>query len=195
MPDNANPFQLFGTVFQQAIDAGIAEPNAMALATVGADGRPSIRIVLLKGFDERGFVFYTNLESRKGRELAGNPNAALCFFWQSLGKQVRVEGAVQPVPDAEADEYFATRPRGSQIGAWASIQSRELERREDLLARVRETEERYADAPVPRPSHWSGFRLAPTRIEFWTSGEFRLHDRQIFDAEPDGIWRRHVLYP
>lgn len=195
MPENANPFQLFGTVFQQAVDAGITEPNSMALATVGADGRPSIRIVLLKGFDERGFTFYTNLESRKGRELAGNPNAALCFFWQSLGKQVRIEGAAHRVTDAEADEYFATRPRGSQIGAWASVQSHELEQREDLLARVRETEERYAGVPVPRPEHWSGFRLVPTRFEFWTNGEFRLHDRQIFDAEPDGTWHRHVLYP
>lgn len=188
----ANPYRLFAEVFAQAAEAGIPEPNSMALATATPDGAPSVRIVLLKGFDEQGFVFYTNLESRKGRELIANPQAALCFFWQPIGRQVRIEGTVQRVSDAEADAYFASRPRGSQVGAWASQQSRELTSREDLLERVRSVEQQYAGSAIPRPPHWSGFRLSPARIEFWTAGEFRLHDRLVFERVDGGWTPRHL---
>jgi len=192
----ANPYQLFAQIFQQAADAGIVEPNAMALATADADGRPSVRMVLLKGFDEEGFVFYTNLESRKAREITANPHAALCFYWQPIGRQVRVEGRVEPVTDAEADDYFASRARGSQIGAWSSEQSRTLDSREELLSRVRANEERFADAIPPRPPFWSGFRIVPHRIEFWTAGEFRLHDRLVFERQGEGgDWSTRTLYP
>ena len=191
----SNPYQLFAEIFDEALRANIPEPNAMALATVAADRRPSVRMVLLKGYDDHGFVFYTNLESRKARELRETPYAALCFFWQKIGRQVRVEGRIEPVSDAEADEYFASRARGSQIGAWASAQSSVLESREELLQHVRETEERFAGSDVPRPSFWSGFRLIPDRIEFWTAGEFRLHDRLLFERDGDGAWRTGRLYP
>ncbi len=166
----------------------------MALATVSADGRPSTRMVLLKGCDGRGFVFYTNYTSQKGRELLGNPNASLCFYWKSLGRQVRVDGRAEPVSDAEADAYFASRQRGSQIGAWASEQSRPVDSRETLEERVRAVTAEYDGADVPRPPHWSGFRVVPDRIEFWTDRPNRLHDRQVFDRAVGG-WREQRLQP
>lgn len=193
--DVAEPLQIFQDLLDQAAAAGVPEPTAMSLATVGPDNHPSVRIMLLKGVDDRGFLFFTNYESRKGRELLANRNAALCFFWLPIGKQVRVEGAVEPLSDAEADDYFATRPRGSQIGAWASKQSSPLANRDELLARVAELEMQYDGIEVPRPPYWSGFRLLPTRIEFWTAGEYRLHDRVIYEITEDDSWRQYALYP
>ncbi len=190
-----NPFTLFAEIFHQATEAGIVEPNAMALATADEAGRPSVRIVLLKGYDDDGFVFYTNLESRKASELRANPHAALCFYWQPINQQIRIEGPIVPVSDAEADEYFASRPRGSQIGAWTSKQSLELSSRNDLLEQFHQTETRFDGASIPRPPFWSGFRLRPDHIEFWTAGEFRLHDRLIFDREENGEWRTTRFYP
>lgn len=190
-----DPIEIFRQRFDEVLAAGIPEPTAMVLATADAHGKPSARVVLLKAFDSWGFVFYTNLESRKGHDLHENPQAALCFFWQPLGYQVRVEGRVELVTEAEADEYFSSRARGSQIGAWASLQSRHLESRQELLARVAEYEKRFAGAPVPRPEHWSGFRLIPSRIEFWTAGEFRLHDRLIFESDDNGGWTEERIFP
>lgn len=192
------PFRRFGEVLERAVSGGLPEPTALALATSTPDGRPSVRMVLLKGFDERGFVFYTNLESRKGRELAENPHAALCFFWQPMEMQVRVEGRVEPVTGEEADAYYASRPRGSRIGAWASDQSRPLDAYESLTTRVRELEEKYGDeGDIPRPPHWSGFRVVPSRIEFWQGRPSRLHEREVFtrgEGDPPR-WRRTLLYP
>ena len=168
----------------------------MALATASAQGHPSVRMVLLKGFDERGFVFYTNTESRKARELAANPHAALCLFWQPLELQVRIEGPVQRVTDAEADEYYASRARGSRIGAWASRQSQPLASYEELMARVQEYEAQFTGDDIPRPPYWSGFRLDPQRIEFWQGRPSRLHERERFDRSADGGgWNVQKLYP
>lgn len=178
-------------------EARLSEPNdptAMAVATADEAGRPSVRMVLLKGHDARGFVFYTNLDSRKGGELAANPRAALLFHWKSLRRQVRVEGAVEPVSDAEADAYFATRARESQLGAWASDQSRPLDRRETFEARYQEMVGRFEGGDVPRPPRWSGWRVMPERIEFWSDRAFRLHERRLFTRDGDG-WREGLLYP
>lgn len=179
----------------QAVDRGqLPEPTAFALATVSADGQPSVRMLLLKGVDDGGFTFFTNLESRKGRELRAGARAAMCFHWPPLELQVRVEGAVAPVTDADADAYFASRPRGSQIGAWASEQSRPIAQPGDLERRVRAVESRFAGSEVTRPPHWSGFRLEPERIEFWKGMPSRLHERHLYERDGHG-WRRSVLYP
>ena len=194
-PAPTDPIARFGEVLERAREhPDIAEPYAVSLATVGENGRPANRVVLLRGFDERGFAFYTNLESRKGRELAVHPHAALCFHWQPLELQVRAEGQAAQVEDAEADAYFASRPRGSQIGAWASLQSARLESRADLEARVHEIEQRFTDQPVPRPPFWSGFRVAPERIEFWYGQPSRLHHRDVY-LRDGKAWTIHQLYP
>ena len=191
-----DPFQQFGEWFREAEATVPVDPNAMVLSTVGPDGRPSSRVVLLKGFDHEGFVFYGNLESRKFRELRAHPWAALNFHWKPLGKQVRIEGRVSQVSDQEADAYFATRPRGSQIGAWASKQSEPLPSRAALETAVRQVEAANTGREVPRPPYWSGFRLSPDRIEFWKAGEFRLHDREVFcRASPSAAWTVERLYP
>jgi len=177
-------------------EAWKGEPNAhaMTLATTTPDGRPSARAVLLKGLDGRGFVFYTNLESRKSKELFANPHAALCFLWKSLNRQVRIEGIVEMVGDEEADAYFASRPRDSQIGAWASDQSQPLASRAELERRVDEFSRRFGEGEVPRPPYWSGFRVVPQRVEFWQERPSRLHDRILFIREGDA-WRRERLFP
>ncbi|HWW65625.1 MAG TPA: pyridoxamine 5'-phosphate oxidase [Sphingomonadaceae bacterium] len=188
-----DPHALFEDWMAEAAAAEINEPNAMAIATAEAAGRPSVRMVLLKRHDH-GFVFYTNLESRKGGELAANPRAALLFHWKSIRRQVRIEGAVEPVDDAEADAYFASRARDSQLGAWASDQSRPLESRALFEARYEEERARYEGRDVPRPADWSGFRVLPERIEFWHDRPHRLHERRLFVREGEG-WREGLLYP
>lgn len=189
-----NPIERFRRLFAEAREREAHDATAVTLATATPDGRPSARTVLLKEADERGFVVYTNLESRKARELGANPRAALCFFWPALGRQVRVEGAVERVDDAEADAYFSRRPRGSQLGAWASRQSAPLASRDELLERFREAESRFAGGEVPRPEFWSGYRVAPERIEFWESRDDRLHERTLYLRDEEG-WRRESLYP
>ena len=191
-----NPFDVFADWFAEAGESEPNDPNAVALATADASGQPAVRMVLLKGYDEQGFVFYTNLESNKGRDLAENPKAAMLFHWKSLRRQVRIEGPVSAVTDEEADEYFASRARGSQIGAWASDQSRPLEGRFALEKRVATFTAKFGLGTVPRPSHWSGFRISPQRIEFWKDGAFRLHDRYVFTRDDDGqAWTVEQLFP
>lgn len=188
------PFTRFAELYAEARRAIPVDPNAMVVSSVGPDGQPSSRVVLLKDFDTRGFVFYTNLESRKGQELLAHPKAALNFHWRPLERQVRIEGRVEQVSDAEADAYFASRPRGSQVGAWASLQSQPLPERERLVERVAEVEARYADRPVPRPPHWSGLRVVPHHIELWHARQSRLHEREVYTREGEG-WRKQLLYP
>lgn len=192
-----DPISLFKDAFARAQRTDrvlLPEPSAMSLATVGEDGSPSLRIVLLKGVDEQGFVFYTNLESHKGRDLRARPRAALCFYWSALDLQIRISGSVSPVTPEEADEYFASRPRGSQIGAWASRQSSVIETPGDLDARVARYELVFEDQDVPRPPFWSGFRLDPEVIEFWRNRANRLHDRTLYTRDGEG-WRVETLYP
>jgi len=190
----AEPFDRFSAWLAEAMTGEPNDPTAMTLATCTPDGRPSARMVLLKGHDARGFVFYTNLDSRKGEELAANAHAALLFHWKSLRRQVRIEGAVEPVSAAEADAYYATRPRQSRIGAWASDQSRPLPTRATLEGRVSEYAARYPGEDIPRPPHWSGFRVVPAYFEFWRDMPFRLHERVIFRPMADG-WATEALYP
>ncbi len=189
------PFKKFGEWLDKACTTQeIVEPTAMCLATVDENNCPSARMILLKGFDERGFCFYTNLTSRKGKELAQNNNVALCFYWGALGRQVRIEGAVEKVTIEEADAYFASRRRGSQIGAWASKQSHEMAEWSEFEERIKKVSADFEGQEVPRPPFWSGFRVVPKRIEFWEEGEFRIHRREVFERVIDG-WKSKKIYP
>lgn len=189
-----DPIARFRDLFDRASATGMVNPNAMVLSTRGADGGVSSRVVLLKGFDESGFVFYTNLESRKAVDLAADPAVSLNFYWREIGRQVSIEGTAEPVSPEEADAYFATRPRQSQLGAWASRQSQPLSSRFALLREVVRTEARHLGRSIPRPPHWSGFRVLPSRFEFWVEGPFRLHDRSLFEKVGGG-WSVTKLYP
>ena len=189
-----DPFQLFNDWFAEAQASEPNDPNAMALATVDGDGQPSVRMVLLKGHGADGFVFYTNRESRKGRELGDGAKAALLFHWKSLRRQVRIEGAVARVRDTESDAYFATRSRDSQLGAWASDQSRPIDLRDTFERRYEQMRARYEGAEVPRPPHWGGYRVIPSAIEFWQDRAHRLHERRLFTRSVDG-WAEGLLYP
>jgi pyridoxamine 5'-phosphate oxidase len=195
LPETGDPFGLFARWMQDARKSEPRDADAAALATVDSVGLPDVRMVLVKKFDERGFVFFTNSESAKGSELSGNPKAALVLYWKSLNRQVRVRGTVELVSEQESDEYFASRPRGAQVGAWASRQSRPLESRSALEAAVARYEKQYAEK-VPRPPHWVGYRIAPLAIEFWADRPFRLHDRLVFTRPALGTpWTRERLYP
>lgn len=189
-----DPFQLFDAWFAEARASEINDAEAMALATADALGQPSVRMVLLKGHGPDGFVFYTNEESAKGRQLAADPQAALLFHWKSLRRQVRIEGVVERVNGAEADAYFATRGRDSQLGAWASDQSRPLDSREHFEARFEQMKQKFEGREVPRPPHWGGYRVIPRRIEFWSDRAHRLHERRLFTLD-DGGWSEGLLYP
>ncbi|UYY76200.1 pyridoxamine 5'-phosphate oxidase [Sphingomonas sp. R1] len=191
---STDPFALFHSWYTEARTTEINDSNAMALATADAQGRPSVRMVLLKGYDERGFVFYTNRESRKAGDLAANPNVALLFHWKSLRRQIRIEGPIGFASDAESDAYFASRGRDSQLGAWASDQSRPLDARATFEARFAEVQARFEGQPVPRPPHWGGYRVTPERIEFWLDREHRLHERRVFTRLGDG-WQEGMLFP
>ena len=190
----ADPIAQIAQWLKQAEGKEALEPAAMSVATVGADGRPALRMVLLRGMDARGLVFYTNLTSRKAEHLRANPWVALCLHWKSMGRQIRVEGRAELVSDAEADAYFSTRARDSQIGAWASKQSHRLEGRFKLEGRVAKYAAKFAIGAVPRPEFWSGYRVVPERIEFWEDRPFRLHDRTQWDLD-NGAWNSHKLYP
>jgi len=189
-----DPLEIFDRWFAEARASEPNDPDAMTLATVDAAGRPSARVVLLKGHGPEGFVFYTNEQSAKGKQLAGNPNAALVLHWKSLRRQVRIEGSVERVTDAEADAYFASRARDSQLGAWASEQSRPLDRRETFEQQFEKVKQRYEGKDVPRPPHWGGYRVIPDRIEFWIDRPHRLHERRLF-VRDDGGWSEGLLYP
>lgn len=196
LSDASHPESLFASWFEEAERKEINDPNAMTLATSDASGMPNARVVLLKGMDHRGFVFYTNFESAKGKELLENPKAALCFHWKSLRRQVRVRGTVEVVSAMEADAYYASRPRGSRIGAWASPQSRPLSSREELKEAVARFEKEFEGLNPTRPRYWSGFRVIPLEIEFWRDRPFRLHDRLLFHrSAPDEVWAKTRLYP
>ncbi len=184
----------FSEEFKAATACGLKEPTAVTVATASPAGRPSVRTVLLKFFDKRGFVFFTNMESRKGVDIRENPRVALCFYWGPLEKQVIVEGDASFVSDAEADAYWSTRARDSQIGGWASLQSRPLAERQDFLERIADVEATYALKPVPRPAHWKGVRISPVRMEFWKGLPHRLHERTLYEAA-DGRWSKTLLYP
>jgi pyridoxamine 5'-phosphate oxidase len=194
LPSVENPIALFQEWFQDAIDSGLKEPRAMSVATVDADGAPDVRTILLKGVDERGFVFYTNLQSPKARSLTSNSHVALCFYWAQLGKQVRIRGRAERVSDAEADAYFATRPRLSQISAWASKQSQPMRGYFELEAQIALKALFFGISEVPRPRFWSGFRVVPERIEFWTQKPFRRHARIVYTRTTNS-WERTWLYP
>jgi pyridoxamine 5'-phosphate oxidase len=190
-----NPHAIFKEWLAEAQHSELNDPTAMAVATVNGRGQPAVRMVLMKGHDERGFVFYTNMDSRKGSDLAENPRAGLLFHWKSLRRQVRVEGPVEPVSAEEADAYFATRGRDSQLGAWASEQSRALDARTTFEARFEEMKTRFEGSPVPRPPRWSGYRVVPERIELWNDRAHRLHERRLFTRTDDGGWLEGLLYP
>jgi len=195
MPTENNPFEHFDRWFKEAKEnKNIKEPEAMNIATATKDGAPSSRMVLLKDYDEKGFVFYTNLESRKGGELEQNPKASLCFYWQAVGRQIRVEGDVVAVSDEEADAYFNSRHLKSRVGAWASKQSRPLKNKSELLKRVAEYGAKLAVGKIERPPFWSGFRIVPNRLEFWQAGEYRVHDRVCYTLKDDK-WESGLLYP
>lgn len=196
MPENqqSEPIKLFTEWLEEAKKLGLREPDAATVATCTKDGIPSARILLLKNFDEKGFCFFTNLTSRKGKEIHDNPHAAVCFFWDAILRQVRIEGAVERVSEKDADDYFARRERGSQIGAWASKQSHVMENPEDLPNRIKEITTQFEGQVIPRPPFWSGFRVVPKTIEFWQSGEFRLNTRILYTKTPSG-WGAERLYP
>lgn len=189
-----DPFSIFSEWFQEAIDAGIPDPTIMTLATVDREGRPAARIVLLKSFDEKGFVFYTNYRSRKGMDLEQDPHAALVLHWRETGHQVRVEGIAEKLTGSASDQYFKSRPRGSQLGAWASEQSREIPSKASLEKSLKRWESEFRDRPVPRPPHWGGYRVVPDKIEFWSDRENRMHERILFEKSDQG-WNSKSLAP
>ncbi|HHS95992.1 MAG TPA: pyridoxamine 5'-phosphate oxidase [Phaeodactylibacter sp.] len=193
---DADPIRQFSQWFKDAMDANIQEPNVMCLATATKEGKPSARILLLKGFDEKGFVFYTNYHSRKGKELLENPHAAMVFHWAALERQVRIEGKISLLPDEESDRYYQSRPRDSRIGAWASPQSEVIKNRSVLEEKVKDLQKKYTEEnPIPRPAHWGGYRLCPTMIEFWQGRASRLHDRFRYTRDENGTWKIERLAP
>ncbi len=188
------PYELFAKWYAQAVEQEPNDPNAVAVATADKEGKPHARMMLMKGYDTDGFLFFTNLESNKGVEILANPHVALCFHWKSLLKQIRIEGPVRQVDDEEADSYFNSRPRGSKIGAWASLQSRVVQSREEFEARYKQFQNDFEDKDIPRPPNWTGFRLVPERIEFWQQQEYRLHRRILYKKEGEA-WAQEMLYP